>query len=224
MKKLSLTLYASALFFSFMSISSCKKDDDTDNNNNNGNNTPPVACMQVSNSNIANGETVNFTSCSTNATSYLWDFGDGNTAAVQNPSHTFTAGGPYVVTLTASNNAGSDITSHTITVSAPDRNKFIGSYAGSEVCQTIGNSTYSSAISVSSINTDGVIINNFGGWNENVVATISGYNITIPTQAFGQNTFSGTGSINQAENTVTINYTVSQPGGSDGCVMTLVKQ
>ncbi|HEX6913819.1 MAG TPA: PKD domain-containing protein [Chitinophagaceae bacterium] len=31
---------------------------------------------------------------------YLWDFGDGNTSTLQNPSHTYTAFGNYTVTLT----------------------------------------------------------------------------------------------------------------------------
>ena len=38
---------------------------------------------------------------STNATSYLWDFGDGNTSALVNPNHTFGFPGIYVVSLKA---------------------------------------------------------------------------------------------------------------------------
>ncbi|MCF8379576.1 MAG: DUF2271 domain-containing protein [Bacteroidales bacterium] len=45
--------------------------------------------------------TVNFTNNSTNATSYLWDFGDGNTSIENNPSHTYAAPGSYSVSLTA---------------------------------------------------------------------------------------------------------------------------
>jgi PKD repeat protein len=40
---------------------------------------------------------------SVNATSYAWDFGDGNTSTVANPSHTYGTGGNYTVTLIASN-------------------------------------------------------------------------------------------------------------------------
>jgi gliding motility-associated-like protein len=43
--------------------------------------------------------TVNFTNTSTGATSYGWDFGDGNTSTAQNPSNVFTASGSYIVTL-----------------------------------------------------------------------------------------------------------------------------
>ncbi|HEX2629999.1 MAG TPA: PKD domain-containing protein, partial [Chitinophagaceae bacterium] len=46
--------------------------------------------------------TVQFTDRSpTVGTSWLWDFGDGNTSTQQNPSHTYTAVGNYTVTLTA---------------------------------------------------------------------------------------------------------------------------
>ena len=38
-----------------------------------------------------------------NPTSWYWDFGDGNTSTIQNPSHTYTVEGTYTVSLTASN-------------------------------------------------------------------------------------------------------------------------
>jgi uncharacterized protein (TIGR02145 family) len=39
-----------------------------------------------------------------NPTNWVWDFGDGNTSSVQNPSHTYTESGAYTVSLTVSNN------------------------------------------------------------------------------------------------------------------------
>ena len=39
-------------------------------------------------------------------TSYAWDFGDGATSTQANPSHSYTAGGPYVATLTVTDNGG----------------------------------------------------------------------------------------------------------------------
>lgn len=44
---------------------------------------------------------VNFTNKSANAISYSWDFGDGNTSTVPNPTHTYTASGTYSVRLIA---------------------------------------------------------------------------------------------------------------------------
>lgn len=57
---------------------------------------------------IETGSTVKFTDLSTNnadesPTSWLWDFGDGNTSTVENPSHTYNAPGVYSVSLIVDN-------------------------------------------------------------------------------------------------------------------------
>lgn len=46
---------------------------------------------------------------------YEWDFGDGSTGSGEEVSHTYSEPGTYTVTLTASNEAGSDTRSITIT-------------------------------------------------------------------------------------------------------------
>ncbi len=52
--------------------------------------------------------------------SYSWDFGDGNTANGQNPSHSYAAGGDYTVSLTVIDNDGATDTSmQVITVTEP---------------------------------------------------------------------------------------------------------
>jgi len=38
-----------------------------------------------------------------NPTSWLWNFGDGGTSTIQNPTHTYTSNGIYLVTLTITN-------------------------------------------------------------------------------------------------------------------------
>ncbi|MCX2742748.1 PKD domain-containing protein [Mangrovivirga sp. M17] len=50
------------------------------------------------------GLDVTFTNNSLNATTYQWDFGDGNTSTAENPTHSYAADGTYTVTLTASGN------------------------------------------------------------------------------------------------------------------------
>ncbi len=47
-----------------------------------------------------------FRSYSTDAVSYLWDFGDGNTSTEANPNYTYTSGGLYTVTLTTTSSDG----------------------------------------------------------------------------------------------------------------------
>jgi len=47
--------------------------------------------------------TVQFTDLSShNPTSWFWEFGDGDTSVLQNPTHTYTTDGAYTVKLTAS--------------------------------------------------------------------------------------------------------------------------
>ncbi|MEO6758266.1 MAG: PKD domain-containing protein, partial [Saprospiraceae bacterium] len=55
------------------------------------------------------GLTVNFTSTSTNATAYFWDFGDSFTSTDANPVHAYDNAGIYTVMLTASNDCGTSI-------------------------------------------------------------------------------------------------------------------
>ena len=70
---------------------------------------------------ISSAVPVSFTSTSTDATSWFWDFGDpapgsNNTSTLQNPSHTYSSPGNYIVYLTVSNICGSASTSQIITV------------------------------------------------------------------------------------------------------------
>lgn len=67
----------------------------------------PVASF----TNTLNGFNVTFdASASTNATSYSWDFGDGNSGSGVNPTHTYATGGSFSVILTATNSCGTDDT------------------------------------------------------------------------------------------------------------------
>ncbi|HCN52037.1 MAG TPA: hypothetical protein DIT10_23645 [Chryseobacterium sp.] len=49
---------------------------------------------------FTNATTIQFTNKTQNATTYLWNFGDGNTSTLQNPVHTYAASGDYNVSLT----------------------------------------------------------------------------------------------------------------------------
>jgi len=89
------------LFVALMLIlGACSEDDGG------GEETPiPVANFTVE----TDGLEATFTNTSLHATSYTWDFGDGNTSTAANPVHTYSADGSYTVNLTASNDEG---TSH----------------------------------------------------------------------------------------------------------------
>ena len=77
-------------------------------------NTPPVANFIY---NYLGNGTTQFYNMSSNATAYLWDFGDGDTSTAPNPIHTYTANGTYTVTLVAFNPCGfTDTIEQTITI------------------------------------------------------------------------------------------------------------
>ncbi len=70
---------------------------------------PPVGNFSGTPTSGAAPLTVQFTDLSTNSpTSWSWNFGDGDTSAVQNPSHIYSSGGMYTVSLTAANAYGND--------------------------------------------------------------------------------------------------------------------
>lgn len=70
----------------------------------------PFANFSVSATNVCPNEDVFFTDLSTNATEWFWDFGDGATSNLQNPSHAYSDTGFFTVTLTVRNNGCPDDT------------------------------------------------------------------------------------------------------------------
>jgi PKD repeat protein len=83
-------------------------------------NRPPVAAFSSS----CSGDTCSFTNTSSDPdgsiASYSWTFGDGGTSTVQNPSHTYTLGNTYTVTLTVTDNLGAtNAVSHSVTANRP---------------------------------------------------------------------------------------------------------
>jgi PKD repeat protein len=71
--------------------------------------TPPLFLPSADFTSSVTDFDVSFTNTSSNATSYSWDFGDGiGTSTEENPTYTYPGDGIYTVTLTATNNDGSD--------------------------------------------------------------------------------------------------------------------
>ena len=75
-------------------------------------NDVPVANFEFD----ANGNEISFTNNSINATSFEWDFGDGNTSSEMNPVHEYSLGGMFTVTLTATNECGSVVTEEVVDI------------------------------------------------------------------------------------------------------------
>lgn len=60
----------------------------------------PIASFAIG---TQNGNQVTFVNNSENATSYLWEFGDGTTSTAENPSHTYASTGSFEVKLKVTN-------------------------------------------------------------------------------------------------------------------------
>ena len=90
------------VFFSMMvvaafiavNLSSCKNDPDP---------LPAPTIKILADVDETDGYTVNITVDATGATSYLWDYGDGNTGSGNPTEHVYTAVGVYTAVVTASN-------------------------------------------------------------------------------------------------------------------------
>jgi PKD repeat protein len=78
----------------------------------------PTVNFYYTGANVPAPAIVSFTSSSTNATSYLWDFGDNGSSALANPEHLYSAGGVYTVKLTATGAGGSTSTTKTVNIGA----------------------------------------------------------------------------------------------------------
>ncbi len=85
-----------------------------------GTNTVGTVAANFKSDTTSNPPTVQFTSTSVGATSWLWDFGDGTGAStVRNPSYTYTVTPPSEdFTVVLSINAGADITFKVVTVAS----------------------------------------------------------------------------------------------------------
>ena len=75
----------------------------------------PIAQFSYS----VSGKTVTFNNTSTNASTYQWNFGDGNESTVKNPTHTYSDYGSYTVSLKAANSTKTVTTTKYITLTAP---------------------------------------------------------------------------------------------------------
>ncbi len=108
--------FIAALGLGVILATGCNKDDDD---------IPqvdtPIASFQfeVSQDNFLE---VAFTNFSQNASTYQWDFGDGNTSTEKDPTHVYDKAGTYTVVLTAFNSEGESAKrNETITLNDPDQ-------------------------------------------------------------------------------------------------------
>ena len=122
--KSNLALFALVL----LTVLSCKKDEDDSLPD------PQIGVVASFQSEVSatNPLEVTFSNFSSNATSYSWDFGDGGSSTEESPVYTYTEGGSFTVTLTASDGTSTSDKSETITVTDPNAATNLLSGSGSK--------------------------------------------------------------------------------------------
>lgn len=65
-----------------------------------------TADFQASTTSTSTNVSIQFTDLTSGATTWAWDFGDGTSSALQNPSHSYSSDGTYSVTLIVDNGSG----------------------------------------------------------------------------------------------------------------------
>jgi len=78
-------------------------------------NLPPTAVFSADDTIVTTDDAITFTDASTGLgiTTWLWEFGDGDTSALENPTHTYSHSGTFTVVLTVTNDGGSDVETKT---------------------------------------------------------------------------------------------------------------
>lgn len=105
MKKLLFVLSIGLLFFS------CEKDEKEEVK------PKSEACFNyIPDNDVKIGDTIKFTSCSQNATTYKWDFGDGKIATDSIAKHVYKTSGTYKLRLYVYNEFSSDTIEKTISI------------------------------------------------------------------------------------------------------------
>jgi PKD repeat protein len=95
-----------------------------------GKDETPAPTVEISFS--VDGYKVAFQALATNATSYAWDFGDGETSTEQNPTHTYAMSGKYNVKVTATGEGGTAEASKEVEIAASKHEMLTGGKAAAD--------------------------------------------------------------------------------------------
>ncbi|HNQ68123.1 MAG TPA: PKD domain-containing protein [Bacteroidales bacterium] len=83
----------------------------------------PVAGFTVDKSDVVTGETITFTNTTVDGVTYLWDFGDGQTSDIENPTHKYEEEGDYTVKLSAFSKNGKKTNESTTVINVKKANE-----------------------------------------------------------------------------------------------------
>jgi PKD repeat protein len=156
MLKLATNLLAILIILEF---TACKKD------------KHPKAQFTASATSIGMGSAITFTNTSTDASDYLWKFGDGNGSVEKNPTYNYDSIGRFKVTLTALGTGGEDTVSTMITVKSNNitindgvgiKEAVIGATWGTIKNKLGTDTTYATELYTATIHEDMVFYNKLG--------------------------------------------------------------
>lgn len=163
--------------------------------------TPVAADFAFSPASPVVGQGVTFTDGSTGQPSiWAWNFGDGVTSAIQNPSHTYGTAGTFTVSLTASNGSSQSNKTKSVAVAAVASSPVISSFVGTPPSITPGQATTLTWTSIGG--TSATIDQGVGS------VPTSGSRVITPTISTTF-TLSVTGAGGSAHNSVTVTVTDS---------------
>jgi uncharacterized protein (TIGR02145 family) len=140
----------------------------------------PVSDFTGTPTSITIGQSVQFADQSSNTpTNWLWDFGDGTTSTIINPSHSYSSVGSYTVSLKATNTSGNNTktrNNYIIVTHTGGQSSFVTDYEGN-VYETvkIGDQWWMAENLKSTKYNDGTSIPHITGASVWVALTTPGY-------------------------------------------------
>ncbi|MCB9189736.1 MAG: PKD domain-containing protein [Flavobacteriales bacterium] len=172
---------------------------------------PPTAGATASNTTPSVNDLITFTNTSSNATSYYWYFGDGNTSISTNPTNTYTSSGIYTVTLIAGNGSCANDTTYLSINVVNAANPPVAGFNtnGTHVCSTEPVQLNNTSVDANSFlwSVTGGVLSSNTDTNPTVLFSTSGtYNVTLIATGPG-----GTDNISQ-----NITVTVEDPPLANG--------
>ena len=115
-------LIITAVIITIATFTSCQKE--------------PLTSFRASKTTVVTGEVITFTNTTVDGYTYEWNFGDGTTSTLENPTHSYENAGTYNVLLTSFSKNGKKSSSSTLTITVTKANEI--KYDGSNYSLTKG--------------------------------------------------------------------------------------